>query len=771
MQTRKLYVCRHDRLGMRLVNILQSWRFARRAGYCTIACWPKRELNAEKDASREGHDYSLGRFFDVKQLSLSLEPQGIQFTETTPPQGLTPVTRDAALRALYPKQFDPSAIGSLPPVLFVDGFAAGLRFRDEDDNAVRRGCRSLFQLLPWRSQIKEGAEKVVGRIGSDPFVAVHIRRGDFVSVVRELLEEAIRLNATDAGPDLGRMLRMLPKKLAPLSSYAAAVKKNLPAGSRVLVFSDSLEIAKAFAEILPYQVDAISDLATPDLDDNQRALVELIVMSSADCLIGTHSAFSRCAALVGKGDYINVAPARTDSRYALACLEEIAGELFAAHPQLRNLCSTALGANVRSVTQIPARTRTTPSLSLATCKTLIRRMIPPRFLASGNCPDAGAIAASLPSELLSEQARQRVAANIARCIGRSQQTLDAEVSKLAGLLGRRSPRILTVTQVLLDRNFRPAALAFARAHLNARPYDPWANFGIGLCHEAAGQQALAEDIYSKCAQSMPYSDRPYLALSRLAEQSGQESVAEEYRQLSKEARAGKHIVSKDLWPLQVFACSHPFIRLGSPNDGGYVIADLPPGYDLLCSGGISDNCDFEQDAVSRFHIPCHAFDPSIDGKLLENFKSIHWYQKAIGFHDTEFETSLGASLTDAKNAFVKLDVESGEYAWLNKCEASTLNRIKQIVLEVHQPLHLTKLALLAKLANTHVLVHIHGNNAGKDENIGGVSVPRLLECTYIRKDFADERPAPNREHFPKPIDQPNIAGKDQYVLSGWPYSY
>ena len=772
MEARKLYVCRHDRLGMRLVNILQSWRFARRAGYRTIACWPTRELNMEKDVSREGHDYSLQRFFDVMQLSVFLEPQGIQFIETAPPQGLTPVTHDAALRKHYPKQFDPAAISSLPPVLFVDGFAAGLRFRDEDDNTVRLGCRSLFKMLPWCSQIRQGAEKLIRSMGSDPFVAVHIRRGDFVSVVREMLQKAMTQNATVAGPDLKRMLRMLPKKLAPLSSYVAAVERTLPAGSRVLVFSDSAETAKVFAQLLPYRVEIISDVATPDLDVNQRALAELIVMSSAECLIGTHSAFSRCAALVSKGDYTNVAPTRTGSRYALACLEEIAGELLSAHPQLRILCSKAVAANIGDATRStpPARARTRNSSIVATCKRLMQRVIPPRFFASGNRPNVDAITAALPSELLSEQARQRLAANIANSIASSQQMLDNEVFKLADLLGRRSPRLLNVTQALLDRQFRSAAIAFARAHLNARPYDPWAVFGLGLCHEAAGQHELAIDFYSKCAQSVPYSDRPYLALSRVAKQKGQKTAEKQWRQLSKAARTGRHVATANLWPLQVFDCPYPLIRLGSPNDGGYVIADLPHGYDLFCSGGISDNCDFERDAVSRFNLPCHAFDPTIDGALFGSCENIHWHRKAIGFHETEFETNLGAFLKKARNAFVKLDVESGEYAWLNKCDPDILHRVKQIVLEIHQPLHLTKLDLLAKLAKTHVLVHIHGNNAGKAESIGGTLVPRLLECTYVRKDFADERPASNREQFPKSIDRPNIAGKDQYVLSGWPYS-
>ena len=43
-----------------------------------------------------------------------------------------------------------------------------------------------------------------------------------------------------------------------------------------------------------------------------------------------------------------------------------------------------------------------------------------------------------------------------------------------------------------------------------------------------------------------------------------------------------------------------------------IIAALPGAYDLFCSGGISDNIDFEVEFTARYEIQCHAFDPSID---------------------------------------------------------------------------------------------------------------------------------------------------------------
>ena len=41
-------------------------------------------------------------------------------------------------------------------------------------------------------------------------------------------------------------------------------------------------------------------------------------------------------------------------------------------------------------------------------------------------------------------------------------------------------------------------------------------------------------------------------------------------------------------------------RVGKDNDGGYVIVDLPGEYDILISGGISDDISFEQNLLKEY---------------------------------------------------------------------------------------------------------------------------------------------------------------------------
>ena len=80
--------------------------------------------------------------------------------------------------------------------------------------------------------------------------------------------------------------------------------------------------------------------------------------------------------------------------------------------------------------------------------------------------------------------------------------------------------------------------------------------------------------------------------------------------------------------LIVYESINPKIRVGSMNDGGYVIADTLQ-YDCLISGGISDDITFEKDFCSRFpSTPCYAFDGTIH-KLPEEHPSIQFIKKNI----------------------------------------------------------------------------------------------------------------------------------------------
>ena len=64
--------------------------------------------------------------------------------------------------------------------------------------------------------------------------------------------------------------------------------------------------------------------------------------------------------------------------------------------------------------------------------------------------------------------------------------------------------------------------------------------------------------------------------------------------------------------LTVYQCPYPKLRIGKNNDGGYIIVNIPDiKYDIIISGGISDDITFETDFVNKYGVECVAFDGTI----------------------------------------------------------------------------------------------------------------------------------------------------------------
>jgi hypothetical protein len=114
---------------------------------------------------------------------------------------------------------------------------------------------------------------------------------------------------------------------------------------------------------------------------------------------------------------------------------------------------------------------------------------------------------------------------------------------------------------------------------------------------------------------------------------------------------------------------------------------------------------------------------------------------------------------------MKLDIEGGEIALFKSLSDDDLKKIKQLVIEFHDP---QLVEIQTRLAKTHWLVHFHPNNVCQTIKVGDVIVPHVYECTYIRKK-AGECLSLNKDTIPTKIDQPNIACNQEIRLNGYPY--
>jgi hypothetical protein len=227
-------------------------------------------------------------------------------------------------------------------------------------------------------------------------------------------------------------------------------------------------------------------------------------------------------------------------------------------------------------------------------------------------------------------------------------------------------------------------------------------------------------------------------------------------------------------------------RVGRPNDGGYVIVDLPEKYDLVISGGISDDISFE-DAILDIYkdITCYAFDGTINNIPKHN-NNIIFVKKNLGNVNDQSTTNLEEYMKDHNNIFMKIDIEGHEFRIMpNIIKNGSINKIKQLVIEIHSPadislfpdyfkgLHDIKnenmFDLLKQLNNTHTLVHFHANNGPRMQTVNGINLPHVFELTYIRNDFITEK-IMNTEPLPTKLDMKNDISSPDYFLNGYPYT-
>lgn len=216
--------------------------------------------------------------------------------------------------------------------------------------------------------------------------------------------------------------------------------------------------------------------------------------------------------------------------------------------------------------------------------------------------------------------------------------------------------------------------------------------------------------------------------------------------------------------LTLYSLNYPRIRLGRKGDGGYVMYDIPGiTYDLLLSGGLNDDTSFDDDFLSKFpYIECYGFDGTINSAPSKNGR-FHFIKKNIGAHNTDTTTNLHEYLENYSNVFVKMDIEGGEYEWLNSLTPTHMDNIAQMVIEIHfshpfaEAMTKEGLKLFENINKTHTLVNFHGNNHGgiQDASYLGFGLPQASEFTYINNKYITLPLELNKLPIPLPLDQSN----------------
>lgn len=237
--------------------------------------------------------------------------------------------------------------------------------------------------------------------------------------------------------------------------------------------------------------------------------------------------------------------------------------------------------------------------------------------------------------------------------------------------------------------------------------------------------------------------------------------------------------------LTIWDTEYQKIRLGKDWDGGYVIAKGLT-YDIFISAGIADDISFEKDFCNIYNnIKCIAFDGTIENLPTTDVHNITFIKKNITGYNTETTTNFYDILESYTNIFLKMDIETFEYQWLDSVPDDFLLHINQLVIEFHFPFTMnqniwddfknniyhsveTKVECLKRLSNLFYLVHMHPNTCCGTSMFDGHLVPNVLECTYIRKDLCKNVHV-TRTSIPTPLDMKNNPNSSDIILRSYPY--
>jgi hypothetical protein len=235
------------------------------------------------------------------------------------------------------------------------------------------------------------------------------------------------------------------------------------------------------------------------------------------------------------------------------------------------------------------------------------------------------------------------------------------------------------------------------------------------------------------------------------------------------------------------------LRIGNNHDGGYVtLKEICAGTKTVYSFGIGDDIGFELDFAYRFPgTDIMAFDPTIE-KLPEGGDSFNFFKLGIMEWINYASSSRNPTIAIENNSLLKIDVEWNEWDAILALTDQDLVRFSQILMELHivhaEPrANLTEYfhnfyqgifdeinnnlfakyaEVMQRLTEHFYIFHMHPNNSLQQIQIGGYSIPPLLELSLVRKDLIVSNIIETQSQLPiEGLDFPNKP--DRGDIMGW----
>lgn len=239
----------------------------------------------------------------------------------------------------------------------------------------------------------------------------------------------------------------------------------------------------------------------------------------------------------------------------------------------------------------------------------------------------------------------------------------------------------------------------------------------------------------------------------------------------------KQNLKKFIKKFQPFDLGYNLIRIGSRNDGGYLIPNILDKIDFCISPGVDKTVLFEKQLLHEYKIKSYLIDHTVDEneKFLQEFD---FTKKKLGIISNEKETNLEdfynkKIINKSKNGILQIDIEGDEYKVLLSTSNEILKKFKILIVEFH---NLDKInhkfnysvinSLLDKILKNFDVSHVHPNNfSGKINFFKDVSIPEIIEVTFLRKDLIKKKS--EIKVLPHPLDARNVINKKDIYLNNF----
>ena len=223
-------------------------------------------------------------------------------------------------------------------------------------------------------------------------------------------------------------------------------------------------------------------------------------------------------------------------------------------------------------------------------------------------------------------------------------------------------------------------------------------------------------------------------------------------------------VSLDL--LRTFRICHKCLsglqRIGPNKDGGYLICQhAAVNSTAAISIGIRGFDPFGAELSERFEVRVDGFDCTEDAgyRCPRELKKCRFdfHPFCVGKPFGDMDPKRFMTITEILDRFtkpfeepiLKIDCEGCEWSVLPEFSLEVLQRFPMIIMEAHwlekQERHPRYLELMRNLLQVFVLVHSHACNVFGVWTIDktGFGMPRIVELTFVRKDYALAVPCEN----------------------------